>query len=168
MIEGRVAWIGLGSNIGARDHALAELRRGLRRDGVLLLTDASVILVTRPVGVTAQPDYHNQVVRAEAQTPLHPLAWLHRLREAERHAGRRPTYRWGPRRADADILLFGEHGELTVDEPELRIPHPELINRPFFCALLASLAPELRHPDGWLLADAAGPWAAIAHPRPRT
>ena len=166
MIEARIGWIGLGSNVGPRDKALASLRGALRQDGVLLITASSPVLLTRAVGVTRLPDYHNQVVRVEAQTPLHPLAWLRRCQTAERAAGRHPTYRWGPRRADADILLLGPTGEVRVAEPELQVPHPELRNRPFWCALLALIEPGLQHPDGWRFADNAGIWSEVAHPRP--
>jgi 2-amino-4-hydroxy-6-hydroxymethyldihydropteridine diphosphokinase len=166
MIEARIAWLGLGSNVGRRDQALAALRSALRADGVLLITDASPILMTRSVGVTRLPDYHNQVLRVEAQTPLHPLAWLRRCEAAQHTGGRRQTYRWGPRRADADILLLGPAGEVRVDEPELAVPHPELRNRPFWCALLASIDPALEHPDGWRFADNAGKWGQVAHPPP--
>jgi 2-amino-4-hydroxy-6-hydroxymethyldihydropteridine diphosphokinase len=77
-------------------------------------------------------------------------------RAAEVAAGRRPTYRWGPRRADADILLLGAAGEVRAREAGLEVPHSQLAERPFFCALLAELSPGMRHPDGWRLDDRSG------------
>lgn len=62
-----------------------------------------------------------------------------------------PGARWGPRIADADILLFGE---LVLDEPDLHIPHPGLRERRFVLEPLAELAPELRDPvSGRTVAD---------------
>jgi 2-amino-4-hydroxy-6-hydroxymethyldihydropteridine diphosphokinase len=150
-----VAWIGLGANLGRREAALAELRAQLGRPP-LTLEAASRELVTRALGVRAQPDFLNQVVRLLAPAPLTPAEWLAHCDRAARAAGRRPTYRWGPRRADADVLLLGRHGEVRSDDSEVQVPHPELAGRPFLCALLAELDPALSHPDGWRLADHAG------------
>jgi 2-amino-4-hydroxy-6-hydroxymethyldihydropteridine diphosphokinase len=153
--KGAVAWVGLGANVGRRETALAALRALLDRSPVRL-AGVSRELVTRPVGVTAQPDFLNQVVRLVADPPLSPGAWLDHCRAAETGAGRRPTYHWGPRRADADVLLLGDRGEIRVSEPDLVVPHPRLGERPFLCALLAELDGELVHPDGWRIAERAG------------
>jgi 2-amino-4-hydroxy-6-hydroxymethyldihydropteridine diphosphokinase len=150
-----VAWVGLGANLGRRGVALARLRVELARPP-LILEAASRELVTRAVGVRTQPDFLNQVVRLASPAPLPPAEWLAHCDRAARAAGRRPTYRWGPRRADADVLLLGRRGEVRSHDPAVRVPHPELAGRPFFCALLAELDPGLTHPDGWRLADRAG------------
>ena len=143
-----VAWVALGANLGHRGRALAALRDALQ-DAEVRIAAASSEILTLPVGMTAQPDFHNQVVRLEAATPLPATAWLARCHAAEAAAGRRPTVRWGPRRADADLLLLGDRGELRVDLPELSVPHPALAERPFLWRLLAEVDPALRHPDGW-------------------
>lgn len=130
------AWVGLGSNIGHRGRNLARLRDGLSDGGVSIVSQSPEI-VTRPVGVTAQGDFHNQVVRLRSPDPWPAERWLAHCKAAEVAAGRRPTWRWGPRVADADVLLLGDHGEIHVHTPELTVPHPELANRPFELALLA-------------------------------
>jgi 2-amino-4-hydroxy-6-hydroxymethyldihydropteridine diphosphokinase len=116
--------------MGHRGRNLARLRQALTSDGVSI-TAASPEILTRPVGITAQGDFHNQVVRLHSPAPWPPRRWLEHCRDAEVAAGRRTTYRWGPRIADADILLLGDNGEIQVDEPDLTVPHPELGNRPF-------------------------------------
>jgi 2-amino-4-hydroxy-6-hydroxymethyldihydropteridine diphosphokinase len=130
-----MAWISLGTNMGNRGRNLARLREALTSDGVTIEA-ASPEILTRPVGVTAQGDFHNQVVRLRSPIPWSPRRWLEHCRNAETAAGRRPTYKWGPRIADADILLLGEHGEIRVQEPGLVVPHPEIGDRPFEQALL--------------------------------
>jgi 2-amino-4-hydroxy-6-hydroxymethyldihydropteridine diphosphokinase len=90
------------------------------------------------LGVTSQGYFHNQVVRLQSPEPWPPLRWLQHCQKAEIAAGRRPTYHWGPRIADADILLLGLDGVLHVDEAGLTVPHPELPNRPFERQLLAA------------------------------
>ena len=155
MSTAATAWVALGSNLGNRAAALARLRSLLAADGVVVAA-VSTALVTRPVGELRQPDFLNQAVRLESTVPLAAHEWLRRCRDAETAAGRRPTWRWGPRVADADIALLGPDGSLRVVEPDLVVPHPALGDRPFLCALLASLDRRLRHPDGWRLADRAG------------
>jgi 2-amino-4-hydroxy-6-hydroxymethyldihydropteridine diphosphokinase len=132
-----IAWVSLGSNVGHRGRNLARLREALSRDGVSIAS-ASAEILTRPVGVTAQRDFHNQVVRLRSPDPWPPRRWLAHVQDAERAAGRRVTYRWGPRIADADILMLGEHGDIRVDQPGLAVPHPEIVNRPFEQKLLAA------------------------------
>jgi len=133
-----VAWIALGANVGNRGQALTRLRHELTQRG-LVIDSASSEIYTRAVGLQSQPDYHNQVIRVHSAAPLTPDEWLRLLKDAEVGAGRKPTYRWGPRRADADILMLGEEGDITVSEPNLVVPHPELGNRPFLLRLLSEV-----------------------------
>jgi 2-amino-4-hydroxy-6-hydroxymethyldihydropteridine diphosphokinase len=137
-----VAWIGLGSNLGHRGRALARLRHELQAEGVVVEAASSEIL-TRAHGVTAQEDFHNQVLRLRAPDPWSPQRWLAHLQAAETRAGRRETYRWGPRVADADILLLGRNGDIRVATDDLTVPHRELRNREYLQRLLREIgAPE--------------------------
>ena len=109
----------------------------------MVLEAVSEERLTRAVGVTDQPDFLNQVVRLRSTQPWSPQRWLEHTRRAEHDAGRRPTYRWGPRRADADILLLGEDGALRVDDAALTVPHASLPERPFFVEMLRELGAAL-------------------------
>ncbi len=131
------AWVGLGSNLGHRGANLARLREALATGGVHIVA-ISPEIVTRPVGVTAQGDFHNQVVRLRSPLPWPPARWLAHCKAAEIAAGRRVTYPWGPRIADADILMLGEHGQIHVRQPGLTVPHAELEHRAFEGELLAA------------------------------
>ena len=133
-----VAWVALGSNVGNRTQALACLRAELQRAGVVIEAASSEIL-TRALGVTAQEDFHNQVVRLRAPEPWTPDGWLTHCKQAEQSCGRRETYRWGPRVADADVVLLGERGEINVDQNDLTVPHAELSHRPYLARLLHEL-----------------------------
>ncbi len=133
-----VAWVSLGSNLGNRGQSLAALRHHLTRDGVVIEAESSEIL-TRPIRVRGQGDFHNQLARLRAPQPWSAQRWLEHTGAAELAAGRRDTYHWGPRRADVDIILLGENGELEVDEPGLTVPHPQSANRPFIARLLKEL-----------------------------
>jgi 2-amino-4-hydroxy-6-hydroxymethyldihydropteridine diphosphokinase len=133
-----VAWVALGSNLGNRGQALARLRQLLASDGVRIEATSSEIL-TRPVGVTRQGDFHNQVLKLRAPQPWSPQRWLEHTRAAENGAGRRDTYHWGPRIADVDILLLGELGDITYADKDLTVPHREISNRPFITRLLGQV-----------------------------
>jgi 2-amino-4-hydroxy-6-hydroxymethyldihydropteridine diphosphokinase len=133
------AFLGLGSNLGDRwDHlrtAVASLRD---------VVAVSPVYETEPVGgPEGQGPYLNLVV--ELDTDLGPRDLLEVARRLEDAAGRLRAERWGPRTLDVDVLLVGD---LTVDEPDLTVPHPRMYERRFVVAPLADLAPELA-PEGW-------------------
>ncbi|MFX6011427.1 2-amino-4-hydroxy-6-hydroxymethyldihydropteridine diphosphokinase, partial [Acinetobacter baumannii] len=50
--------------------------------------------------------------------------------------GRTPTYRWGPRLIDLDLLTCGKE---TVSEAELILPHPLMHQRGFVLVPLAEI-----------------------------
>lgn len=133
------ATVATGCNVGQRGRALARLRGLLERDGVVI-ERASPEILTRPVGVTGQADFHNQVLRLRAPQPWPARRWLEHCGRAEHDAGRRVTHHWGPRRADVDILLLGRDGSLSLQTPELTVPHPEIAHRPFVQRLLGDVA----------------------------
>jgi dihydropteroate synthase len=125
--------LALGSNLGDRSNNLARARRALGERGVSVLR-ASTVRETAPVGVIDQPPFLNQVL--EVRTTFAPLALLQLVKQVEVDLGRTPGPRWGPRVIDIDILRYGNE---VIDAPELRIPHPELENRPFLLELLAEI-----------------------------
>jgi len=132
-------YLALGSNLGDRQRNLAVAL--LRLEPLVRIEAVSSLYETEPVG-PAQPKYLNAVCRGI--TGLAPRALLRHVQEVEREIGRRPDWtRWGPRPIDIDLLLYGD---LVVDEPELRLPHPELPERAFVLVPLAELAGEVRHP----------------------
>ena len=62
------------------------------------------------------------------------------LKQIEQQQGRTPTYRWGPRVIDLDILLYDEQ---KIDLPELIIPHPHMLERLFVLIPLQEIEPEI-------------------------
>lgn len=104
----------------------------------------SPVYETEPVGGPEdQQPYLNLVVELDTQlSPRELLAVCHRLESA---AERVRNERWGPRTLDVDVLLIGD---LSVDEPDLIVPHPRMWERRFVLAPLADLAPELL-PEDW-------------------
>jgi 2-amino-4-hydroxy-6-hydroxymethyldihydropteridine diphosphokinase len=133
------AFLALGSNLGDRP---AELRRAVA--AMTELTAASAVYETDPVGGPAgQGPYLNMVVQLD--TERSPQQLLETCRHLEAVAGRVRDVHWGPRTLDVDVLWVDD---VTVDEPDLQVPHPRLRERPFVLAPLAELAPDIV-PAGW-------------------
>jgi len=136
---GKVAYLSLGSNVGDRAANLREALAHLEEAGRSLAVSA--FYETQPVEVPDQPWFLNCVAAIETgktprellQLALHIEAAMGRLRMRDK----------GPRKIDIDILLFGD---LVVDEPGLKIPHPSMHHRRFVLEPLAEIAPEARHP----------------------
>jgi 2-amino-4-hydroxy-6-hydroxymethyldihydropteridine diphosphokinase len=130
------AFVGLGANLGDRE---GSIRRAAELLGAVRL---STIRETQPWGYADQPPFLNAVAQFDTELPAREL--LERLLEIERTLGRtRDGPRWGPRRIDLDLLLYGEE---TVDEPGLTVPHPQLHERLFVLEPLAELAPDAEVP----------------------
>ncbi|MCU1460010.1 MAG: sulD [Acidimicrobiales bacterium] len=133
------AFLGLGSNLGDRRRHLAT--------AVAALPDVvavSPVYETDPVGgPEGQGPYLNIVV--ELATDLTPRELLDVARRLEAAAGRVRAERWGPRTLDVDVLWVDG---VTVDEPDLTVPHPRMWARRFVVAPLGDLAPDLL-PEGW-------------------
>jgi 2-amino-4-hydroxy-6-hydroxymethyldihydropteridine diphosphokinase len=91
--------------------------------------------------VEEQPAFLNLAVAAETEYP--PRELLAVTQRIEKEVGRQPTYRWGPRAIDIDIIMFGRE---QVSSPDLTIPHPEMANRAFVLAPLAEIAGDVVHP----------------------
>ncbi len=133
------AFLALGSNLGDR---LANLRAALAAlTPDVRVTARSHVYETPAWGYEDQPPFLNMVVQGE--TGLPPAALLDRLKQLESELGRKPSFRWGPRLIDIDILFYDD---LVVATPELSLPHPRLEARAFILVPLADVAPEFTHP----------------------
>jgi len=129
-----VAFVALGSNLGDRTAMLANARAALARLPRTRIVGESSIEETEPLGPVEQPRFLNQMLALE--TALSPRELLEHLLVIERAAGRTRGVRWGPRTLDLDIVRYTNQ---TVSDPDLRVPHPELPNRPFWQRELAEL-----------------------------
>jgi dihydropyrimidinase len=101
----------------------------------------SSIYETPPWGYTDQAAFLNQVL--EARTELSPQDLLVQIKRTEQQLGRRPSFRYGPRLIDLDILFYDDQ---KFESPDLTVPHPYLHERAFVLVPLAELSPELIHP----------------------
>jgi len=138
MTEQVTVYLGLGSNLGAReenmDKALELLSQRMR------LGKISSIYDTDPVGNTNQPRFLNMV--CQAFTRLAPEGLLALAKGIESKMGRYGKSS-DPRPIDIDILLYDEE---VMETPELVIPHPKMMERAFVLVPLAEISPDLVHP----------------------
>jgi 2-amino-4-hydroxy-6-hydroxymethyldihydropteridine diphosphokinase len=135
-------YVGLGSNLGDREATIRSALALLEAGGDVKVEAVSALRETDPVGYEDQPKFLNGV--AAISTHLVPRELLERLQDVERQLGRdRSGPRFGPRTIDLDLLLYGE---LTLDEPDLVIPHPRIAERRFVLEPLAELDGELTVP----------------------
>ena len=139
------AFLSIGSNLGDR-------RRYLRH-AVETLPDVvavSPVYETDPVGGPPQDPFLNLVV--ELDTDLSPNRLLGLCHRIEASADRARDVRWGPRTLDLDIIWIDG---VTMDDPNLTIPHPRWKERRFVLAPLRDLAPDLVSERDVQLADGA-------------
>jgi len=134
-------FLGLGSNLGDRRENLLTALRLLDRTERVRVLEVSPVYETPPWGVLEQPDFFNLV--ALASTSRDPRGMLAVCMEVEEEMGRVRAERWGPRIIDVDILLFDD---LELEEEDLIIPHPRMLERDFVMIPLLDLQPDIHLP----------------------
>ena len=142
MIDGdgkHTVYLGLGSNLGRRR---AIIRRAVTLIGqrVGVVVRQSSLIETEPWGFESEHRFLNGVICCV--TPLTPRQLLEATQQIERELGRNKktsaTRNYTDRPIDIDILLYDD---LTVDEPDLQIPHPLMQQRDFVMNPLHEIFP---------------------------
>jgi len=141
-------YLGLGSNLGDREE---NMRKAIQLIGerVGKVTKQSSFIETAPWGYESANRFLNAVVLCE--TSKKPREVLLLTQQIERDLGRKTkrhfkkndvgstsveTESYSDRPIDIDILLYDD---LTVDEPDLQIPHPLMQERDFVMIPLKEL-----------------------------
>ncbi|HZQ12632.1 MAG TPA: 2-amino-4-hydroxy-6-hydroxymethyldihydropteridine diphosphokinase [Pseudolabrys sp.] len=132
------ALLALGGNVGD-SRAILDRAVALMCDGkeVKLIARSSDYR-TPPWGFKYQPPFVNLCIAVE--TTLEPRDLLERAQDVELRLGRDRAHekRNGPRTADIDILAYGD---VTLETPNLTLPHPRLFERAFVLVPLNEIAP---------------------------
>jgi 2-amino-4-hydroxy-6-hydroxymethyldihydropteridine diphosphokinase len=132
-----LAYIALGSNLGARAEHLARAREAIAAIPGCRVVAASTVEETAPLGGLDQPPYLNQMLAVECS--LEPHVLLDALHAIERALGRVRGERWASRTIDLDIVRFDDR---RLDDDRLTIPHPGLADRDFWQRALTELGAE--------------------------
>ena len=133
-------YLGLGSNLGDREENIRKAI-ALIGDRVGLVIRQSSLVETEPWGFESENKFLNGVILVE--TTLTPRQLLKATQKIERELGKRRQHAtrrnqrsmlnnqcstYFDRPIDIDILLYDD---LTIDEPDLKIPHPLMRERDF-------------------------------------
>ena len=136
--------IALGSNrrhgrYGAPRSVIDAAIAHLCAPGVQLIARAP-LFENRPIGPSTRRYTNGAILINTDEAPQNLLA---RLKDIERHFGRRRGQRWGARVIDLDIILWS--GGIWASR-ELIIPHPAFRQRSFVITPLLHIAKHLRDP----------------------
>ena len=129
-------YLGLGSNLGRRK-ALLKQAIQLIGERVGEVVRQSSFIETEPWGFESKHKFLNGVILCE--TGKSPREVLALTQQIERELGRKrkstdsclltpDSSKYSDRPIDIDILLYDD---LTIDEPDLKIPHPLMEQRDF-------------------------------------
>ena len=120
-------FLGLGSNLGDRERHLNEAIR-LIGERVGQVARQSTFIETEPWGFQSEHQFMNAAILC--LTEKTPREVLLLTQQIERDMGRtqKSVANYTDRPIDIDILLYDD---LTVDEPDLKIPHPLMYERDF-------------------------------------
>jgi 2-amino-4-hydroxy-6-hydroxymethyldihydropteridine diphosphokinase len=131
------AFIGIGSNIEPAENVRAAIRSLARQT---YLSGISMVYLTDALGHPEQPPYYNCVVEIETEAPPAKIKYGI-LRRIENNLGRKRTEdKYAPRTIDLDLIAYGN---LTMDAEGIKLPDPEILERPFLAIPLFELAPDM-------------------------
>ena len=144
-------YLGLGSNLGDREEHIRKAI-ALIGENIGLVIRQSSLIETEPWGFESANKFLNGVILVE--TSLTPRQLLKATQKIERELGKRRKHatrrsplnsqfsilnsQFKDRPIDIDILLYDD---LTVDEPDLKIPHPLMHERDFVMIPLNEIKP---------------------------
>ena len=120
-------YLSLGSNLGRREENLTKAIQ-LIAERVGAVIRQSSFIETAPWGFHSEHQFMNAAILCE--TDKTPREVLQLTQQIEKEMGRKnkTSHFYSDRCIDIDILLYDD---LTVDEPDLKIPHPLMHQRDF-------------------------------------
>lgn len=134
--------IAFGSNIGDGQNSLQQSLSRLDETRGITCLQVGRPVCTQPVGGPAdQPNFLNAAIRL--QTELSAEELHKKTIEIERELGRVRGQRWGSRKVDLDLLLYGD---LLLESDQLVIPHPRMTFRRFVLEPAEEIAGDMFHP----------------------
>lgn len=135
---GRVAYVGLGANLGDAVATMAWAVGQLAAYPGTRVLRCSSLYRSAPVDAEG-PDFFNAVVEVFTTMPSPDL--ICQLLKTEQMAGRERPWKNAPRTLDMDLLVVGDERWNT---DSLTLPHPRMLQRAFVLLPLAELDPAWR------------------------
>ena len=145
--------IALGGNVGEVRATFQKAIANICGMAQAALLARSSDYATPPWGELDQARFINACI--EIETSLDPHALLFTLHKIEKKFGRDRgnETRWGPRTLDLDLIAYDD---VSIDQPELTLPHPRLFERAFVLVPLTEIVPDRRIAGRDLKAALAG------------
>ena len=135
----RPAYVGIGSNLDSPQDQVERAIEALAEIENTILMRTSPFYRSAPLDGSEQPDYINAV--SALLTRLDAGSLLASLQEIEKaHGRRRGAEKWAPRTLDLDLLVYSS---ASMDEKDLKVPHPGIGERNFVLLPLLDIAPHL-------------------------
>jgi 2-amino-4-hydroxy-6-hydroxymethyldihydropteridine diphosphokinase len=133
--------IALGGNVGDVRATFQKAIANICGMAQAALLARSSDYTTPPWGELDQARFINACI--EIETSLDPHALLFTLHKIEKKFGRDRgnETRWGPRTLDLDLIAYDD---VSIDQPELTLPHPRLFERAFVLVPLLEIVPDRR------------------------
>ena len=130
----------LGSNMGDSQACLKTAMQHIEQR-ISPINMASSFYKTAAWGKTNQADFYNQIIALNCTETAEEA--LNICLEIEKQMGRERIEKWAERVIDIDILFYGN---IVIDKPNLKVPHPYLHVRRFTLVPLHEILPQLIHP----------------------
>ncbi|MCF0198440.1 MAG: 2-amino-4-hydroxy-6-hydroxymethyldihydropteridine diphosphokinase [Bacteroidaceae bacterium] len=121
-------YLSLGSNLGDRQHTLLQALQ-LIDERVGSVYRVSSFIETEPWGFESDHPFLNAVCLVH--TMMSPELCLEETQQIERELGRTAKSidgHYHDRTIDIDLLMYDD---LTIDTPDLQLPHPRMMERDF-------------------------------------
>ena len=136
------AYVAIGANLDDPVQRVTEAFTAVSRIREIKVVARSRLYRSAPLGPQDQPEFINAAVGVLTQLTASEL--LIELKTLEQQLGRgTPVVRWGPRRIDFDLLVFGPE---RIATETLTVPHPGVPARNFVLYPLLDIAPDLLVP----------------------
>lgn len=131
-------YVSVGTNIDRERNVRSALRALEKEFGAL---QQSRTYETAAVGFQGEP-FYNLVVGFDSELSPQQIAQLLRRIEDE-HGRKRSEGKFSDRTLDLDLLLYDD---LVLNDPDLKLPRPEIQTYAFVLRPLAEIAGDFRHP----------------------
>ncbi len=137
----KLIFLGIGSNLKNPSYQVRLALKYIQKQKEFFEFRVSSLYQTSPISDIPQEDFINAVCQFKTSWPLKKL--FKELCQIEKLMGKKPKPKNAPRIIDIDLLLYGSE---FVDNSELSIPHPRMLERLFVLKPMSDLEDEIEFP----------------------
>lgn len=138
--------LSLGTNLGDSCNNIRQALQLLQKSEMIAPSQISPLYSSSALLPAYAPVAWNRPflnLAVACETNLSPFEMLQLIKQIEQQMGREESQRWAPRIIDIDILVWDN---CVIDQNGLKIPHTELLTRPFSLWPLLDVWPDWQHP----------------------